>query len=47
MSNREIAQSLFVTSKTVESQLSSVYQKLEIRGREELAARLQDVSPPQ
>jgi hypothetical protein len=46
MSNREIAQSLFVTTKTVESQLSAVYQKLHIRGRAELAAKLQEVVPP-
>jgi DNA-binding CsgD family transcriptional regulator len=33
MTNREIAQALFVTSKTVENQLSRVYQKLGLRGR--------------
>jgi len=37
MGNREIAQALFVTTKTVETQLSTVYQKLGIRGRDELA----------
>jgi DNA-binding CsgD family transcriptional regulator len=36
--NREIAQALFVTTKTVENQLSVVYQKLGIRGRAELVA---------
>jgi DNA-binding CsgD family transcriptional regulator len=40
MTNREIAQALFVTAKTVENQLSRVYQKLGIRGREALAATL-------
>ncbi len=40
MTNREIAQALFVTSKTVENQLSRVYQKLGIRGRELLADAL-------
>ncbi len=39
MTNREIAQALFVTSKTVENQLSRVYQKLGIRGRDELVPR--------
>ncbi len=37
LTNREIAQELFVTSKTVENQLSRVYQKLGVRGRELLA----------
>jgi DNA-binding CsgD family transcriptional regulator len=45
MSNREIAQSLFVTIKTVETQLSSAYQKLEILGREELASMFDEASP--
>ena len=40
MTNREIAQALFVTSKTVENQLSRVYQKLGIKGRDALAAAL-------
>lgn len=34
--NREIAQRLFVTQKTVETQLSNVYRKLGIGGRAEL-----------
>ncbi len=38
--NREIAQALFVTEKTVESHLSSAYRKLGIRARGELAAQL-------
>jgi DNA-binding CsgD family transcriptional regulator len=38
--NREIAQALFVTTKTVEVHLSSVYRKLDIRSRRELPAAL-------
>lgn len=38
--NREIAQELFVTPKTVEVHLSNAYRKLEIKGRRELAAAL-------
>ena len=34
--NRDIAQALFVTPKTVEVHLSSVYRKLGIRSRREL-----------
>lgn len=37
LTNREIAQALFVTPKTVEVHLSSAYRKLEIRSRRELA----------
>ena len=40
LSNREIAQALFVTVKTVEVHLSSVYRKLEISSRRQLAAAL-------
>ncbi len=40
--NREIAQALFVTEKTVERHLSSAYQKLGIRSRFQLAAALGD-----
>ena len=39
-SNPEIAQALFVTRKTVETHLGSVYRKLDIAGRGELAAAL-------
>ncbi|MFJ1747941.1 ATP-binding protein [Streptomyces sp. NPDC088116] len=35
--NREIAESLFLTQRTVEFHLTSVYRKLGIRGRQELA----------
>jgi DNA-binding CsgD family transcriptional regulator len=38
--NREIAQVLFVTEKTVERHLSSTYQKLEIRSRFQLAGAI-------
>jgi DNA-binding CsgD family transcriptional regulator len=40
MSNKEIAQALFVTVKTVEVHLSSVYRKLEISSRRQLATAL-------
>lgn len=40
MSNREIAQALFVTRKTVEVHLTSAYRKLDIGGRRQLAAAL-------
>jgi DNA-binding CsgD family transcriptional regulator len=39
-SNREIAQTLFVTTKTVETHLSHIYRKLDIAGRTHLAAAL-------
>jgi DNA-binding NarL/FixJ family response regulator len=38
--NREIAQALFVTPKTVEVHLSSAYRKLEISSRSQLPAAL-------
>jgi DNA-binding CsgD family transcriptional regulator len=40
MSNKDIAQALFVTVKTVEVHLSSVYRKLEISSRRQLASTL-------
>ena len=40
--NREIAEALFVTEKTVERHLSSAYQKLEIRSRFQLAAAISE-----
>jgi DNA-binding NarL/FixJ family response regulator len=43
MSNREIAQELYVTPKTVEVHLSNTYRKLEIGGRRELSGALQAV----
>jgi DNA-binding CsgD family transcriptional regulator len=39
-SNKEIAAALLMSPKTVESHLSRVYRKLEVRGRTELAARM-------
>jgi DNA-binding NarL/FixJ family response regulator len=38
--NRDIAQALFVTPKTVEVHLSGAYRKLGIRSRRELASAL-------
>lgn len=40
MSNREIAQALFVTVRTVEGHLTQSYMKLDITGREQLATAL-------
>lgn len=40
MTNREIAQGLFVTAKTVETHLCHVYRKLDVAGRAELPAAL-------
>jgi DNA-binding CsgD family transcriptional regulator len=40
--NREVAQALFVTEKTVERHLSSAYQKLGIRSRHQLQAAIGD-----
>jgi DNA-binding NarL/FixJ family response regulator len=40
LTNREIAQALFVSSKTVEVHLSSVYRKLRISSRSQLPAAL-------
>ena len=37
MANKEIAQALFVTVKAVEVHLSSVYRKLQIKSRTQLA----------
>ena len=42
MTNREIAQALFVTAKTVETHLRHVYQKLSISKRGELNAHLEE-----
>jgi DNA-binding CsgD family transcriptional regulator len=41
LANREIARSLVLTVKTVETELSHVYAKLDIRSRRELAGALQ------
>jgi hypothetical protein len=45
LTNRQIAQTLFVTSKTVETHLSHVYTKLGIASRSELTAKLQGAVP--
>jgi len=44
--NREVATELFVTVRTVESNLTRVYAKLGVRSRTELARRLTNGSPP-
>ena len=40
MTNRDIAQALFVTQKTVEMHLGSVFRKLGVRSRRALPAAL-------
>ncbi len=40
MTNREIAQSLFVTSRTVEGHLTHVFRKLDLESRDQLAAAM-------
>jgi len=42
MTNREIAQALFLTPKTVAYHLTHAYQKLDINGREQLSTALAD-----
>ena len=44
MINREIAQSLFVTEKTVETHLGKTYAKLKVRSRTELSGVLTNSS---
>jgi DNA-binding CsgD family transcriptional regulator/tetratricopeptide (TPR) repeat protein len=43
--NREIAQTLFITQRTVEVHLTSIYRKLAIASRSQLAAALADAVP--
>ena len=43
--NREIAQTLFITQRTVEVHLTSIYRKLAITSRSQLAAALADAAP--
>jgi DNA-binding CsgD family transcriptional regulator len=45
-SNREIAEQLWVTPKTVETHLSRAYRKLGIKARAELEAALAEAVPP-
>jgi DNA-binding CsgD family transcriptional regulator len=40
VSNREVAQALFLSEKTVEAHLGHVYTKLEINSRRDLATAL-------
>ena len=47
LSNREIAETLFVTRKTVEHHLSNVFTKLGIRSRTQLATALGIGEPPE
>jgi len=42
LSNRDIAQALFVTTKTVETHLYSAFRKLDVKSRRELPAALRD-----
>lgn len=42
-SNREAAQSLFLSKRTVDTHLSNVYRKLQVRSRQELVAAMQAV----
>jgi DNA-binding NarL/FixJ family response regulator len=44
LSNREIAQPLFVSAKTIETQLSAAYAKLSIASRRELRGALEKVA---
>jgi DNA-binding CsgD family transcriptional regulator len=45
LSNREIAQTLFVTARTVEGHLTSVFRKLQVNSRDELPAALAGGAP--
>jgi DNA-binding NarL/FixJ family response regulator len=45
LSNREIAQTLFVTARTVEGHLTSVFRKLQVGSRDELPAALSGRAP--
>jgi DNA-binding NarL/FixJ family response regulator len=45
MSNRDLAQALSISLKTVEANLTQIYRKLGIRSRAQLGQRIE--SPPQ
>ena len=45
-SNREVAEALFLSPRTVEYHLSSVYRKLGVHGRSALAHRLASAAEP-
>jgi DNA-binding CsgD family transcriptional regulator len=45
LTNREIAQTLFVTARTVEGHLTSIYRKLRLDSRNELNAALTERAP--
>jgi DNA-binding CsgD family transcriptional regulator len=45
LSNREIAQTLFITARTVEGHLTSVFRKLRVQSRDELPAALAGGAP--
>jgi DNA-binding CsgD family transcriptional regulator len=44
LSNREIAQTLFVTRKTVEAHVSHIFSRLDVSSREQLAGKLADTT---
>jgi DNA-binding CsgD family transcriptional regulator len=46
LTNREIAQTLFVTARTVEGHLTSVFRKLQLASRDELHAALERDAVP-
>ncbi|MCA6094248.1 helix-turn-helix transcriptional regulator [Streptomyces sp. SCA3-4] len=45
ISNREIAEALFITPRTVEMHLTNVYRKLDVRGRADLPRQLAAPGP--
>jgi DNA-binding CsgD family transcriptional regulator len=45
LTNREIAQTLFVTARTVEGHLTSIFRKLMLHSRDELPAALAGGAP--